>query len=201
MDADSRERTVAQATDSDLMTQVREGRVAALGELFERHHVAVFRFCLRMTGNRGTSEDLVQDVFTRILKHRKGFRPHTAFLPWMYRIAHNACVDHLRRSTRAPQPAEDLDSRPADLTPTDEHNGVRMAGPTLNTLTIVDGLLSRELPVDRREVLLLSRYELKSYEEIAEALGITVNNVKIRAHRAIKQLREVCRELAREVTP
>jgi len=194
MDADSSERTLVAESDSDLMTQVGEGRVAALGELFERHHAALYRFCLRMTGNRGASEDLVQDVFMRMLKHRASFRPHTGFLPWMFRIARNACVDHLRRSSRAAEAVEDLDARPADETPSDDHVAGRQQA----------GLIRRallELPPDRREVLLLSRYELRSYEEIAQALGITVNNVKIRAHRAIKQLREVYRDLAREVTP
>ena len=194
MDADSSERTLAADSDSDLMTQVHDGRVAALGELFERHHAALYRFCLRMTGNRGTSEDLVQDVFMRMLKHRDSFRPETGFLPWMYRIARNACVDHLRRSSRAPESAVDLDARPAEAAPGDERLAAHQQ----------TGLIRRallELPVDRREVLLLSRYELKSYEEIAQALGITVSNVKIRAHRAIKQLREVYRDLAKEVTP
>ena len=79
------------ATDSELMTEVRAERVGALGTLFERHHGKLYHFCLRMTGNRGVSEDLVQDVFMRMLKHRKSFQPNTAFMPWMYRIARNAC--------------------------------------------------------------------------------------------------------------
>jgi RNA polymerase sigma-70 factor (ECF subfamily) len=54
------------------------------------------------------------------------------------------------------------------------------------------------LPAERREVLVLSRYEFKSYEEIARALGCSVGAVKVRAHRAIKQLREVYLELSRE---
>jgi len=194
MDADSSERTLVAESDSDLMTQVGEGRVASLGELFERHHVALYRFCMRMTGNRGVSEDLVQDVFMRMLKHRASFRPHTGFLPWMFRIARNACVDHLRRSSRAPEAVADLDAQPGDTTPSDDRVAERQQA----------GLIRRallELPPDRREVLLLSRYELRSYEEIAQTLGITVNNVKIRAHRAIKQLRQVYHDLAREVTP
>src|SRR5512145_521458 len=123
------------------MGQVHEGRVAALGELFERHHAALYRFCLRMTGNRGTSEDLVQDVFMRMLKHRDSFRPETGFLPWMYRIARNACVDHLRRLSRAPESAVDLDARPADALPSDERlEGRQQAGLIRRALL--------ELPVD-----------------------------------------------------
>ena len=182
-------------SDSDLMIQVKQGRVAALGELFERHHAGLFRFCLRMTGNRAESEDLVQDVFMRMLKHRESFKPDTGFAPWMYRIARNVAVDQLRRSSRAPQADPDLDARPTDLPPNDERVVEREQA----------GLLRRallQLPPDRREVLLLSRYELKTYEEVAEALGVSVGTVKTRAHRAIKQLREVYLDLVQKgVTP
>ena len=75
-----------------------------LGELFERYHVPLYRFCLRMTGNTAVSEDLVQDIFMRMLKHRMSFKPNTTFTPWMYRIARNACIDHIRRLSKAPEP-------------------------------------------------------------------------------------------------
>jgi RNA polymerase sigma-70 factor (ECF subfamily) len=182
-------------SDSDLMIQVREGRVAALGELFERHHAALYRFCLRMTRNRAESEDLVQEVFTRMLKHSAGFKPDAGFSPWMYRIAHNVAVDSLRKSSRTSPADEELESRPADVAPSDEQFAEREQA----------GLVRRallELPADRREVLLMSRYELKSYEEVAEALGVSVGTVKTRVHRAIKQLREAYHALARKgVTP
>lgn len=183
-------------SDSDLMIQVKEGRVAALGELFERHHAALFRFCLRMTGNRAESEDLVQDVFMRMLKHRDSFKPDAGFPPWMYRIAHNVAVDYLRRSSRAPQPEEELEARPADVQPSDERAVEREQAVLLRRALL-------ELPPDRREVLLLSRYELKNYEEVAEALGVSVGTVKTRVHRAIKQLREVYLGLLQQkgVTP
>jgi RNA polymerase sigma-70 factor, ECF subfamily len=183
------------ASDSDLMIQVKDGRVAALGELFERHHPALYRFCLRMTGNRAESEDLVQDVFMRMLKHRESFKPDTGFTPWMFRIARNVAVDSLRRSSRAPQAEPDLDVRPADQPSSDERVVEHE-----QTVLLRRALL--ELPPDRREVLLLSRYEMKSYEEVAETLGVSVGTVKTRAHRAIKQLRELYQGLLEKgVTP
>ena len=68
------------ATDSVLMNRVRDGHARSLGTLFERHHVKLFHFCLRMTGNRPVSEDLVQDIFMRMLRHRKSFRPGACIL-------------------------------------------------------------------------------------------------------------------------
>lgn len=79
------------------MAEVKNGRVERLAVLFERHHIMLFNFFLRLTGNRSTSEDLVQEVFIRILKYRATYRGEDKFLGWMYRIAHNAHIDHLRR--------------------------------------------------------------------------------------------------------
>ena len=183
------------ASDSDLMIQLRQGRHAALGELFERHHAALYRFCLRMTGNRSESEDLVQDVFMKMLRHKESFNPDAGFSPWMYRIAHNVAVDGLRRSSRAPQAEADLDARPAEL-PASHERFVEREQTALVRRALLD------LPPDRREVLLLSRYELKSYEEIAEVLGISVGAVKTRIHRAVKQLRDAYHALLEpRVTP
>ncbi len=65
---------MSEASDTELMRRVRDGRTSALATLFERHHARLFRYCLRMTGNRQTSEDLVQDVFMKMLKHKSQFR-------------------------------------------------------------------------------------------------------------------------------
>src|SRR6202035_1183847 len=84
-------------TDDALMCRVRDGDVQALAPLFDRHHAALLNFYLRTTGNRASSEDLVQDVFVRILKYRRTYRPGSRFLTWMYHIARHARVDYLRK--------------------------------------------------------------------------------------------------------
>src|SRR5436853_4021794 len=81
-------------TDENLMLAVRRGEVAKLGMLFERYHRALFDFFARMTGNRTAAEDLVQDVFFRILKYRATFRDDSRFKAWMFHIARNARADH-----------------------------------------------------------------------------------------------------------
>jgi RNA polymerase sigma-70 factor (ECF subfamily) len=184
---------VAAASDTELMREVRGGRAGALAPLFERHHARLYRFCLRMTGNRPASEDLVQDVFMRILKYSRTFRDEMSFLPWMFRIARNACADHLRRTAADRMPAREPDEVPSDEPAHEE------AGASEQRAELIRRALLK-LPAERREVLLLSRYEFKSYEEIARALGCSVGAVKVRAHRAIKQLREVYLELSREAS-
>ena len=182
------------ASDTELMREVRGGRTSALAALFERHHARLYRFCMQMTGNRQVSEDLVQDVFMRMLKYRKSFQDEMAFVPWMFRIARNACTDHFRRAARDAFPEEGFDCRPADEAAADDRIDDDDRARLLRRALLA-------LPVERREVLVLSRYEFKSYEEIARALGCSVGAVKVRAHRAMKQLRQVYLELSREPSP
>src|ERR1700726_3749001 len=84
-------------TDDALMRCVRDGDVQALAPLFDRHHAALLNFYLRTTGNRASSEDLVQDVFVRILKYRRTYRAGSRFLTWMYHIARHARLDFQRK--------------------------------------------------------------------------------------------------------
>ena len=180
-----------ETTDSELMRQVRGGRTAALATLFERHHARLYRYCARMTGQRAAAEDLVQDVFMKMLKYKATFRDDSELVPWMFGIGRNACLAHLRRTADDRVPGNELDvealaqesaDEPQDG---DQHEIVRHA--------------LQRLPVERREVLVLSRYEFKSYEEIAALLDCSVGAVKVRVHRALKQLREVYLDLAGEV--
>src|ERR1700759_4542856 len=84
-------------SDEELMSQVRNGVGEMLGVLFERYHVPLFNFYTKLTGDRTISEDLVQEVFFRILKYRHSYRADTPFRAWMYQIARNARLDHLRK--------------------------------------------------------------------------------------------------------
>ena len=183
---------MSENSDSELMRQVRDGRTSVFATLFERHHARLYRYCLRMTGNRPTSEDLVQDVFMKMLKHKAQFRDDSAFMPWMYGIARNACAMHWRRAALHPVAESDLgDATLPEPYADDDHAGAEQADLVRRALL--------KLPAQRREVLVLSRYEFKTYEEIAEALDCTVSAVKVRAHRALKQLKDIYRDLAGEV--
>jgi RNA polymerase sigma-70 factor (ECF subfamily) len=84
-------------TDEALMRAVRDGDVAQLGTLFERYHVPLFDFLVRMTGDRTAAEDLVQDIFMRVLKYRSTFRDAGSFETWLFRIARNARADYFRK--------------------------------------------------------------------------------------------------------
>jgi RNA polymerase sigma-70 factor (ECF subfamily) len=173
------------------MRQVRGGRTAALATLFERHHARLYGYCLRMTGNRSTAEDVVQEVFMKMLKYKATFKDDSEFVPWMFGIGRNACLAQLRRAANDHVPEGNRgeiasDAEPAERSDDGESELVRRA------------LL--RLPAERREVLVLSRYEYKTYDEIAAVLECSVGAVKVRVHRAMKQLREIYLDMAGEVS-
>lgn len=175
-------------TDNKLMEDVKEGRVEKMAVLFEKHHVSLYNFFLRLTGNRSTSEDLVQDVFMRMLKYRSTYQGKSKFTLWMYQIARNAHVDYLRKR-REEFPLEEQWYEPAtsDSTPPQ----------TLESSEEVQLLREAlaKLPLKKREVLILSRYQNLKYKEIAELLDCRIGTVKAHVHRAIKELGKIYFEL------
>ena len=80
-----------------MMAEVSAGQVARLALLFERHHRALFRYFVSMNGDREQAEDLVQEVFFRMLRYRTSYDPAQSFTAWMYQIARNAGVDQVRK--------------------------------------------------------------------------------------------------------
>jgi RNA polymerase sigma factor (sigma-70 family) len=165
--------------DEELMMLVRGGAGDMLGVLFDRYQVPLFSFYSKLTGNRAASEDLVQEVFVRILKYRRSYRPGTAFRPWIYKIARNAHADQARRRRT------EVEFKP-EMAPSIRQNDVAAASQQ-------EALLHRallELPEAKREVLLLSRFQGLPYSEIAELTGCAPGAVKVRVHRALQELRD-----------
>ena len=176
-------------TDTDLMNEVSRGRTAALAELFERHHRQVYRFFLRMTGDGGLSEDLAQEVFFRVLKYKDTFHPDRPFPAWMYQIARNLLTDTARKRK--------FEVLPGDFETVARGDGADEELAKSQEISLLRRALAR-LPLEKREVLLLSRFQNLKYEEIAALLGCEVNTVKVRVYRAVRALGENYRQLAGE---
>jgi RNA polymerase sigma-70 factor (ECF subfamily) len=183
--------TVDKTSDTDLMIAVREGDLSALEALFDRYNGKLFGFFLRLTGSRDKSEDLVQEVFLRILKYRATFRADASFVVWMYRIGRNAVTDQARKSRAQIEPLEAAGEGPATT------------GSILDDLSLGEEVrVLREalarLPADKRELLVLARFEELRHEEIAEIVGCSAGALRVRLHRALAELREVYSSLMGE---
>jgi RNA polymerase sigma factor (sigma-70 family) len=177
-------------TDNGVMKQVQNGDTAQLATLFERYHVPLFQYLLQLTRNRAWSEDLVQDVFFRVLKYAASYDPSFPFKVWLYRMARNAFFDsaHKRRGETGSVEMEYLAS---DDPAPDEALARKQ-----DTIFLQEAL--QQLPEDKREVLILSRFHDLRYEDIAQILKCEAGTVKVRVYRALKQLRERFCELRGE---
>ncbi len=180
-------------SDHALMLAVRDGDLGCLGELFERHHGPLYGFLVKLTGHRAAAEDIAQTVFQRMLKYRHTYRDDGSFTAWMYHLARRCAADHFRKSNTAPAATD-----PADLQ--DHADDAPNAGDRAATRDEHDLLhhaLNR-LQRDDREVLLLSRFQELSFAEIATILECSAGAAKVRAHRALKELRDIYLSLQRE---
>jgi RNA polymerase sigma factor (sigma-70 family) len=180
-------------TDEQLMRAVRDGDVSRLGVLFERYHLPLFDFLSRMTGNQTVAEDLVQDVFVRILRYRSTFRDEGTFETWLYRIARNARVDYFRSR----RPSESIEDSAMEIAQSGEGPAELVEREREVARLRRALLLLRE---DKRELIVLARYRAMKHEQIADLLGIQVGAVKVRLHRAVQELREIFLQLPEEGT-
>jgi RNA polymerase sigma factor (sigma-70 family) len=180
-------------SDNSLMVEVREGDLDRLGLLFERYKKPLYGFFYGLNREQELSEDLVQNTFLRILKYRHLFRGEGDFRAWMFQIARNVNNDHHRgKKIKAKEELEDWqdklghnDNRSTEMVLADDHQMLSMA--------------MERLPIDKREVLLLSKYQEKKYHEIGEILGCSEGAVKVKVFRALQELKEVYKQLEKRM--
>lgn len=170
------------------MDQVREGRVERLALVFERHHLHLYNFFLRLTRQRGVSEDLVQEVFLRLLRYRSSYRPGAPFAPWMWQIARNVHFDHVKGL----QPYVSLDELKEGLP--DDREGSDSHLQRDQEAAHLQAALAR-LDPSKRELLLLSRNPDLAYKDLAPLMACSVGTLKVQVHRALKELKAVFMEV------
>lgn len=176
------------------MLAVRDGDLAKLGLLFERYHLVLFDFLSRMTGNATAAEDLVQDIFVRILRYRATYRDGGRFDTWVFRIARNARADYFRgRPPVEPIADEALEKAEPAAGP------ARLLEQRREAMRLKRALMM--LRDDKRELIVFARYREMKHEQIAELLGVDVGTVKVRLHRAVRELRDIFLGLSDEASP
>jgi len=182
-------------TDNALMARVRAGDLAKLAVLFDRHHRALFRYFVAMNRNRELAEDLVQDVFFRMLRYRNSYDSAQSFTAWMYQIARRAGLDRAQKHRAEVTGIDEFTTGRAE--PVSPAPGPEESASHVQNLALLKRALD-QLPPDKREVLILSRFHEMKYEDIAVVLGCEVGTVKVRVYRAIRALEQVYFDLERE---
>lgn len=180
-------------SDRALMQKVRDGDLDKLGLLFERYNRRLFGFFYRLTARRDISEDLVQNVFERILKYRKSYTANGNFSTWIFQIARNLHADHYHKAKKMNEEEEptDWDQFPGEFEePTFESDKDREQ-------RIMQQALNQLDPI-KKQTLVLSRFEGFKYKEIAEIMDCTESAVKVRVFRGINELKEIITELRKQ---
>ena len=179
------------ASDGELLAAARQGDAAALEALLVRYQPHLYRFGLRMCGNENDAGDVAQESLISMARSLRDFRGDASVSSWLYTIARRFCIKKRRRSKFAPAREESLDApgidaahRLADPAPSPEQTATNRELQRALTLAI-DGLEPTQ-----REVLVLRDIEGLSAPEVASVLGVSVDAVKSRLHRARVAVRQ-----------
>ncbi len=191
-------------SDQEVVALARAGKETAYRELLKRYERPVFSLIYRMVRDRAASEDLAQETFIKVLNALDSYRPEYRFSSWIFKIANNAAIDHLRR--------RELDTLSLDGSPTartaeeveatalqavDRGPGPLAALEARELGGQIEEAISRLRP-EYRACILLRHVEGRAYEEIAEALDLPLGTVKTYIHRARLELRETLAHLKDE---
>lgn len=174
-------------SDEVLIQQARKGSQQAFSQLVQRHQGSVYSLCYRMVGNPAEAEDLAQEAFLRLYRSLDSFKAGGRLRPWLHRITANVCMDQLRRRREATLPLDELmasENGPSTHRRDELPEDAYLSRET--RLDVQQALL--RLPGEYRVALVLRYLEDLSYQEIAEALGVTLSTVETRIFRAKKML-------------
>jgi len=177
-------------TNNALMLKVKSGDLDKLGLLYERHKKRLFGFFYNMNSNASLSEDLVQNVFVRMLKYRHTYTGEGSFSAWMFRTARNVNYDYYRKNKIAFNQSE-VNTVEYKLQDGETIERIMDQKDDLSVLNRAMQLLSPS----KREVLVLSKLKGVKFSEIGTILGCSEGAAKVKAHRALKDLRTIFLQL------
>ncbi len=181
---------IAAITDRDLVASAVSGIEGSFEELVRRYQRPISAYVYRMVGNYESALDLTQEIFIKVYNSLNRYRSEFKFSTWIYKIAHNAAVDHLRRTSTREQSLVigndgdqfDLPIESSRLSPEQESEQRERRG---EIETVV-----RALPANYRELIILRHSQDLSYEEIVEVTGLPLGTVKNRLFRAREMMRQ-----------
>ncbi len=165
-------------TDERLMAQVALGNLDLLKVLFDRHHLHIFNFLYKMSGDKMLSEDLTQDVFYKVIKYRSSYK-NGKFVSWIFTIARNSLNTHFRKNKEM---HSDLEAVQYQLAEDQNEND--------EDYTQLQRALSK-LESSDREVLIMHRFNEIKYNELAEIMDSTPGAIKTKVSRALKKLKTI----------
>jgi RNA polymerase sigma-70 factor, ECF subfamily len=169
-------------TESEAIDHCRAGDIAGLHVLYEMHRSKVYNLSWRMLGSPQDAEDSLQEIFIKVFDRIKNYRGDSAFSTWLYRMTTNHCLDILRRR-------KILSFLGFENTPEVEDKKQDGRAIDLGLSPVITKALEK-LPDKQKACLLMREMEELSYEDVANALGLSLGSVKSNIHRAKAFLKE-----------
>src|ERR1700733_5165979 len=182
--------------DADVVALAQQGRDSAFRELIRRYERPIFSLIYRMVRDRELAEDLAQDTFIKVLNHIDRYRPEFKLSSWLFKIANNVAIDHLRRrqldtvsidGSPHAQTADAVEATRFDVVDQQESALDEMEARELGTS--IEKAIAGLRP-EYRSCIMLRHVEGRSYEEIAATLDLPLGTVKTYIHRARHELRK-----------
>jgi len=185
-------------SDADMMLRVKTGDQSAFEYLVGKYRRPMVNFMYRMARNSAAAEDLAQEVFLRVYRSREGYEASAKFTTWLYRIATNLAMNHVR-DTRNERPEKTV-----SLDEPDQETGLTMDVPDAS-LSAEQAILRRErlaairqrvqaLPERQRLAVLMHKYQQMDYKQIGDVLKLSESATKSLLFRAYETLREQLKE-------
>jgi len=185
-------------SDIDLILRVKNGDEAAFSEILRRYYGKILNYVYRYTNNRETSEDLTQEIFMRVHRSVKNYKPEAKFSTWLYKIATNLCLTEV--TTRARKHASSLDEIQENIGTLEDERSVDQADVRYrNEIKDIMFEAMESLSENERTAIMLCKYEQLSYDEVAETLDCTVGAVKTYVYRGRMKLIEKLKPYVDEV--
>jgi RNA polymerase sigma-70 factor, ECF subfamily len=176
--------------DGDLVTRAVTGREDAFEELVRRYQRPIAAYVYRMVGDYEAALDLTQEVFIKVYNSLVRYRSEFKFSTWIYKIAHNSAVDHLRRySNRTQALTNEFEGEQYDLPLESRRLSPEQESEKAERRAEIESVV-RGLPTAYRELVLLRHSHDMSYDEIAEVTGLPLGTVKNRLFRARETMRQ-----------
>ncbi|MFZ9857403.1 MAG: RNA polymerase sigma factor [Roseiflexaceae bacterium] len=183
--------TIVSATDADdqlLIAAIARGESQALEVLYDRYSGVVYRLAFRMLKHREQSEEIVQEVFWRVWRRSASFeRERGRVAQWIFGIAHNLCIDEMRRMRARPNPVYDDENHPVIQQLVDDQVDVPAAAWASEQRRVIVSALA-SLPSAQREAIELAYFGGLSHQEIADQLERPLGTIKTRVRLGLQKL-------------
>jgi len=178
---------VSKKSDEEIVKMIQSGQIVLFDILIERYEQKIKRYCQRFLSKKEDVEDILQDIFIKVYRNIQSFNPEKRFSPWIYRIAHNALLNVLKKRKIKVLSFIDLDIfLPHSLK---ENNSLEEELDQKNFKEIINNYLEK-LDPKYREPIYLFYFENLSYQEIADVLEIPVATVGVRIKRGKEKIKK-----------